>query len=91
MVVANHALVMAAMENESVLPPAKNLMLVLDEGHHLPEVARDALEMSADITPGWTSLQLDLFVKLVEAIMSQMRPKSPPAAGQSRSSQGPLR
>ncbi|AWQ19456.1 ATP-dependent DNA helicase DinG [Pantoea ananatis] len=77
-VVANHALVMAAMENESVLPPAKNLMLVLDEGHHLPEVARDALEMSADITPGWTSLQLDLFVKLVEAIMSQMRPKSPP-------------
>lgn len=78
MVVANHALVMAAMENESVLPPAKNLMLVLDEGHHLPEVARDALEMSADITPGWTSLQLDLFVKLVEAIMSQMRPKSPP-------------
>lgn len=52
-------------------------MLVLDEGHHLPEVARDALEMSADITPGWTSLQLDLFVKLVEAIMSQMRPKSP--------------
>ncbi|MCW0352959.1 ATP-dependent DNA helicase DinG [Pantoea ananatis] len=77
-VVANHALVMAAMENESVLPPAKNLMLVLDEGHHLPEVARDALEMSADITPDWTSLQLDLFVKLVEAIMSQMRPKSPP-------------
>ncbi|MBC0854198.1 ATP-dependent DNA helicase DinG [Pantoea stewartii] len=77
-VVANHALVMAAMENESVLPPAKNLMLVVDEGHHLPDVARDALEMSADITPGWTSLQLDLFVKLVEAIMSQMRPKSPP-------------
>lgn len=77
-VVANHALVMAAMENESVLPPAKNLMLVLDEGHHLPEVARDALEMSAEITPGWSSLQLDLFVRLVEAIMTQFRPKSPP-------------
>ncbi len=77
-VVANHALVMAAMENESVLPPPKHLMLVLDEGHHLPEVARDALEMSAEITPGWSSLQLDLFVRLVETIMAQFRPKSPP-------------
>ncbi|WP_130834506.1 ATP-dependent DNA helicase DinG [[Erwinia] mediterraneensis] len=77
-IVANHALVMAAMENESVLPPAKNLMLVLDEGHHLPEVARDALEISAEITPGWTSLQLDLFIRLVETIMAQFRPKSPP-------------
>ena len=77
-VVANHALVMAAMENESVLPPAKHLMLVLDEGHHLPEVARDALEMSAEITPGWSGLQLDLFIRLVETIMAQFRPKSPP-------------
>ncbi|WP_187493829.1 ATP-dependent DNA helicase DinG [Duffyella gerundensis] len=77
-VVANHALVMAALETESVLPPAKNLLLVLDEGHHPPEVARDALEMSAEITPGWTSLQLDLFVRLVEQVMAQFRPKSPP-------------
>ncbi len=49
-VVANHALVMAAMESEAVLPDPKNLLLVLDEGHHLPDVARDALEMSAEIT-----------------------------------------
>ena len=77
-VVANHALVMAALENESVLPPAKNLLLVLDEGHHLPEVARDALEISGEITPGWVSLQLDLFVRLVEQCMAQFRPKSPP-------------
>ena len=77
-VVANHALVMAALESESVLPPAKHLLLVLDEGHHLPEVARDALETSADITPAWTSLQLDLFVRLVETCMAQFRPKSPP-------------
>ncbi|MGC6746594.1 hypothetical protein ACP0HM_31800 [Escherichia coli] len=41
-VVANHALVMAAMESEAVLPDPKNLLLVLDEGHHLPDVARDA-------------------------------------------------
>lgn len=77
-VVANHALVMAAMESDAVLPEAKNLLLVLDEGHHLPDVARDALEMSAEITPGYSRLQLDLFAKLVEGIMAQLRPKSPP-------------
>lgn len=60
MVVANHALVMAAMESEAVLPEPKHLLLVLDEGHHLPEVARDALEMSAEITAPWYRLQLDL-------------------------------
>ena len=64
-VVANHALVMAAMESEAVLPDPKNLLLVLDEGHHLPDVARDALEMSAEITASWYRLQLDLFSKLV--------------------------
>ncbi len=31
MVVANDALVMAAMESEAVLPDPKNLLLVLDE------------------------------------------------------------
>lgn len=77
-VVANHALVMAAMESDAVLPEAKNLLLVLDEGHHLPDVARDALEMSAEITPGYSRLQLDLFCKLIETCMAQLRPKSPP-------------
>lgn len=77
-VVANHALVMAALETESVLPPPKNLLLVLDEGHHLPDVARDALEMSGDITPAWSTLQLDLFCRLVEQCMAQFRPKKPP-------------
>lgn len=77
-VVANHALVMAALETESVLPPPKNLLLVLDEGHHLPDVARDALEMSGEITPGWNTLQLDLFGRLVEQCMAQFRPKRPP-------------
>ena len=77
-VVANHALVMAALESESVLPPPKNLLLVLDEGHHLPDVARDALEMSGEITPGWNTLQLDLFCRLVEQCMAQFRPKRPP-------------
>lgn len=77
-VVANHALVMAALETESVLPPPKNLLLVLDEGHHLPDVARDALEMSGEITPGWNTLQLDLFCRLVEQCLAQFRPKRPP-------------
>ena len=63
--VGDSVVVMAAMESEAVLPEPENLLLVLDEGHHLPEVARDALEMSAEITPGWSRLQLDLFIKLV--------------------------
>ncbi|MFK3709718.1 ATP-dependent DNA helicase DinG [Leclercia adecarboxylata] len=80
-VVANHALVMAAMESESVLPDPKHLLLVLDEGHHLPDVARDALEMSAEITAPWFRLQLDLFCKLVATCMDQFRPKTiPPLA-----------
>jgi len=80
-VVANHALVMAAMESEAVLPDPKHLLLVLDEGHHLPDVARDALEMSAEITAPWFRLQLDLFCKLVATCMDQFRPKTiPPLA-----------
>lgn len=77
-VVANHALVMAALENDSVLPPAKNLLLVLDEGHHVPEVARDALETGAEISPGWGRLQLDLFMKLIATCLEQCRPKTVP-------------
>lgn len=77
-VVANHALVMAALESEAVLPDPKNLLLVLDEGHHLPDVARDALEMSAEITAPWFRLQLDLFCKLVATCMEQFRPKTTP-------------
>nr|WP_318382267.1 ATP-dependent DNA helicase DinG [uncultured Enterobacter sp.] len=77
-VVANHALVMAAMESEAVLPEPKNLLLVLDEGHHLPDVARDALEMSAEISAPWFRLQLDLFSKLVATCMEQFRPKTAP-------------
>lgn len=84
-VVANHALVMAALESEAVLPEAKNLLLVLDEGHHVPDVARDALEMSAEITAPWTRLQLDLFVKLVATCVEQFRPKTlPPLANPER-------
>ena len=82
-IVANHALVMAALESDAVLPEAKNMLLVLDEGHHLADVARDALEMSAEITAGYSHLQLDLFSKLVETCMAQFRPKSPPPLARS--------
>lgn len=51
---------------------------MLDEGHHLPDVARDALEMSAEITAPWFRLQLDLFCKLVATCMEQFRPKTTP-------------
>lgn len=54
---------------------------MLDEGHHLPDVARDALEMSAEITAPRYRLQLDLFTKLVATCMEQFRPKTiPPLA-----------
>lgn len=78
-VITNHALVMAALESDSVLPPAKDLLLIMDEGHHLPDVARDALEISAEITPSSLGLQLDLFAKTIEQITAQFTLKSPPA------------
>ena len=77
-VVANHALVMAALESDAVLPPAKEMLLVVDEGHHLPEVARDALEMSSDISPAGSALQLDLFIKFIGTLRSWFTFKSPP-------------
>ncbi|VFS64510.1 ATP-dependent DNA helicase DinG [Raoultella planticola] len=83
MVVANHALVMAAMESEAVLPEPKNLLLVLDEGHHLPDVARDALEMSAEMTAPWYRLQLDLFSKLGGDLYGAVSAENHAAAGQS--------
>lgn len=77
-VVTNHALVMAAIESESVLPPAKNMLLVIDEGHHLPDVARDALEVEAEITAVWNNLQLDAFIRQIEQSLAWFTPKNPP-------------
>lgn len=81
-VVANHALVMAALESESVLPEAKNMLLVLDEGHHLPEVARDALEMEGEITVGFIAHQLEQFMRQTEQTLAQFRPARPPQLSQ---------
>ncbi|MDX7997727.1 ATP-dependent DNA helicase DinG [Xenorhabdus sp. Reich] len=78
-VVANHSLVMAALESESVLPEAKNLLLVLDEGHHIPDVARDSLEVEGEITLFQLNGQLDMFVRHVEQYLTQFRPAKPPA------------
>lgn len=77
-VVSNHALVMAAMESDSVLPAAKDLLLVLDEGHHVPDVARDSLEMAGDISPAYVKTQMDSLIQLVATCMAQFPPKSPP-------------
>lgn len=77
-VVANHALVMAALESESVLPPPKDLLLVLDEGHHLPDVARDALEMEGEITALFVQGQIDMIVRHIEQCQAQYQPKNPP-------------
>ncbi|CAK9884525.1 MAG: putative ATP-dependent helicase DinG [Candidatus Erwinia impunctatus] len=74
-VVANHALVMAAMESESLLPPVKNILLVVDEGHHFAEVARDALMISGDITLRGVTHQLDLFCQSVAQYLTLLRPQ----------------
>ncbi|MGM3174285.1 ATP-dependent DNA helicase DinG [Dickeya lacustris] len=77
-VVTNHALVMAAMESDSVLPAAKNMLLVLDEGHHVPDVARDALEMSGEVSVNAVQYQLDNLIQQVGFCLAQFPPKSPP-------------
>lgn len=77
-VVANHALVMAAMETESVLPDPKKLLLVLDEGHHVPDVARDALEVEGEITLVQLTAQIDSFIQHVTQYVAQFRPAKPP-------------
>lgn len=81
-VVANHAVVMAALESESVLPEAKNMLLVLDEGHHLPDVARDALEMDGEISSRFVAHQLEQFRRQTALIMTQFRPARPPQLSQ---------
>lgn len=77
-VVANHALVMAALENESVLPNAKDLLLVLDEGHHLPDVARDALEIDGEITAIFVNSQIEGIARHIEQCGAQYSPKNRP-------------
>lgn len=77
-VVTNHALVMAAMESDSVLPQAKNMLLVLDEGHHVPDVARDALEMSGEVTVSAVQHQMDQLIQQVGMCLAQFPPKSSP-------------
>lgn len=77
-VITNHALVMAAMESESVLPDAKNILLVLDEGHHIPDVARDALEVEGEITLLALNMQLDNMTRHVSQYLAQFIPVKPP-------------
>ncbi|HGN2346568.1 TPA: ATP-dependent DNA helicase DinG [Proteus mirabilis] len=77
-VITNHALVMAAMESESVLPDAKNILLVLDEGHHIPDVARDALEVEGEITLSALNMQLDNMTRHVSQYLAQFIPVKPP-------------
>ncbi|HCR3466599.1 TPA: ATP-dependent DNA helicase DinG [Proteus mirabilis] len=77
-VITNHALVMAAMESESVLPDVKNILLVLDEGHHIPDVARDALEVEGEITLSALNMQLDNMTRHVSQYLAQFIPVKPP-------------
>lgn len=54
------------------------MLLVLDEGHHIADVARDSLEVEGNITLTHLTAQLDNFVRHVEYYLSQYRPVKPP-------------
>lgn len=69
---------MVAMESGSVLPEAKKMLLVIDEGHHIADVARDSLEVEANITLPHLTAQLDNFVRHIEHYLSQYCPVKPP-------------
>ncbi|MDE9533138.1 ATP-dependent DNA helicase DinG, partial [Xenorhabdus bovienii] len=49
------------------------------EGHHIPDVARDSLEVEGEITLFQLNGQLDTFVRHVEQYLVQFRPVKPPA------------
>ncbi|MDP1276899.1 ATP-dependent DNA helicase DinG, partial [Klebsiella pneumoniae] len=57
------------------------LLLVLDVCHHLADVARVAMEMSAEITAPWFRLQLVLFCKMVATCMEHFRQNTTPPLG----------
>ncbi len=67
-VITNHALVLAALESGSVLPPPADMLLVMDEGHHLPDIARDAMESSADISAATAQTAFENFIKLLTTL-----------------------
>ncbi|GAB1441092.1 hypothetical protein MASR2M36_38770 [Providencia sp.] len=54
------------------------MLLVLDEGHYVPDVARDALEVDGEITLVQLTAQVDNFIQHVGQYIGQFRPVKPP-------------
>lgn len=77
-IITNHALVIAALESESVLPDHEKMLLVLDEGHHIPDIARDSFEVHAEITQPLLLNQLENYYRLIEQTTAQFKPVDPP-------------
>ncbi|SET01028.1 ATP-dependent DNA helicase DinG [Thorsellia anophelis] len=78
-IVTNHALVLAALESESLLPAPDKMLLVLDEGHHIPDVARDSQEVHAEISLFQMLNQFDGFSKLIKQATALFDPPDKPA------------
>lgn len=51
---------------------------MLDEGHHIADVARDSLEVEGDITLVSLQAQLDNLSRFVTQYLQQFRPVKPP-------------
>lgn len=68
---------MAVIESSLVLPEIKKMLLVLDEGHHIADLARDSLEVEANITLPHLTAQLDNFVRHIEHYLSLYCPVKP--------------
>ena len=81
-IVTSHALVLAAMGSGTVLPEAKNMLLVLDEGHHIAYAARETLEVEANISLPSLTVLLDNFLPYVEQYLRQYCPIKPPRLAQ---------
>ncbi|MFC0180571.1 ATP-dependent DNA helicase DinG [Thorsellia kenyensis] len=77
-IITNHALVLAALENENTLPPPEKMLLVLDEGHHIADVARGALELHAEISLFQSLNQLDGFSKIIKQATTLFDPPEKP-------------
>lgn len=78
-IITNHALVLAALESESILPAPEKMSLILDEGHHIADVARDSLEVHAEISIFQQLNQLDGFNKLIKQSNALFQPPNKPA------------
>ena len=60
-------------------------LISIDEGHHIPDVARDALEVEGEITLSALNMQLDNMARHVSQYLVQFIPVKPTQISRSHS------